>query len=573
MDGIAESHPGGVQGVTPVRPTQACNPENCEVRAHIGVFFDGTGNNRYRDEPRRSDSNVARLYRAYPLKPLEGYFPAYIPGVGTRFPEIGEDTLESKSGLAFGDGGESRILFGLLHVLNSMHETADHRGDVMFQPEIVKLLCSLDYTEDVQSLRPFGLRGGLVSGWPSGLSNRSFFLKTQGEKLADKIASSNKPRLVEVMIDVFGFSRGAAEARTFCNWLDELFSGSTLFGVKAQVRFLGIFDTVASVGMPASATGFTDGHMSWADAPMLRIPSRVQNCEHYISAHENRPSFPLDMVRLEDGSLQQNCRQYIYPGMHSDLGGGYAPDEQGREPGDDHKLSQIPLNDMYDAAVAAKVPLDKTLSIAVDGYDPFVVAPKLREAYDAWKAAAGGVKSTREWLLPYLAWRYEVRHRFNELPATQRADAKDRGDLVGAYATLLADIESIENPPTWGARAAEVVTGPVGRWVIGRNYDDLAPEAPEILSRIKTLAVPEAMAHLFSNYCHDSFAGFRPMDFGMSVLDGGGWESEGYLRWRVHYRGTDKRFTLRQQRDDSQVADGVMLASVGPEGQAGMPMG
>ena len=46
--------------------------------------------------------------------------------------------------------------------------------------------------------------------------------------------------------------------------------------------------------------------------------------------HENRPSFPLDRIVRPDGSLPPGASEYAFPGMHSDVGGGYAPSEQGR---------------------------------------------------------------------------------------------------------------------------------------------------------------------------------------------------------------------------------------------------
>lgn len=578
MTSRTSTHPGGVEGVTAVRPTVACNAERCEVRAHIGVFFDGTGNNRYRDEPRQGDSNIARLFRSYPDRPEEGYFRMYVPGVGTRFPEIGEDAQDgAPQGLGFGEGGEGRILYGLLHILNSMHRASDPAMRFMLVDATIRSLCSQTFwakptpsqvSRHHAALKPVGmeLEGGLLSAWPSGASHRAKFFSAQGKLLANKIAASNKPRLVEVMIDVFGFSRGAAEARVFCAWLDRLFTGHTLFGVKAQIRFLGIFDTVASVGMPASASGFTDGHLAWADAPHLRIPTRVRNCQHYISAHENRASFPLEMVRSENGRLQGNAREYVYPGMHSDVGGGYSPGEQGRVDGDSEKLSQIPLNDMYAAASAAKVPLDKSLA-AARGQDPFAIAPGLQGAYDAWRSAAGGGKSSREWLLPYLAWRYQVRHGYSDLPSTRRAGAKDRDDLIGANATLLADITALENPPVPATRVVEALLGPAARWAIRRDYDKLAPEAPEILRTVKTATVPDALAKLFADYCHDSFAGFRPYDNRIwGFIDPpGSWEPEGYLRWRLHYRGSDRRFTLRHQQGTPEQAQ---IASLGAECRA-----
>ena len=141
---IAAAHPGSTSGVRATNPTQACRAEKCEVRAHIGVFFDGTGNNQdwvenasvnwrtgisnwWSNKPRnartqleqRSDSNVARLFRSYRDDPVEGYFPTYVPSIGTPFRQIGEVEPEG-FGMAFGAGGDGRINYGMLHVLNSM---------------------------------------------------------------------------------------------------------------------------------------------------------------------------------------------------------------------------------------------------------------------------------------------------------------------------------------------------------------------------------------------------------------------------------------------------------------------
>ncbi|KAG1085887.1 hypothetical protein G6F57_019154 [Rhizopus arrhizus] len=62
-----------------------------------------------------------------------------------------------------------------------------------------------------------------------------------------------------------------------------------------------------------------DGHGGWATAEDLRIPADVRRCVHMVAAHEVRGSFPVDLV---DGA---NCEQIIYPGVHSDVGGGYTP--------------------------------------------------------------------------------------------------------------------------------------------------------------------------------------------------------------------------------------------------------
>lgn len=568
-DPVTGSYPGR-EGLQAVRPTTECRPERCELRLNIGVFFDGTGNNADWVEPGeratqkvlQKDSNVYRLWSAFPDLPEQGYFRMYVPGLGTPFPEIGE-IQPADNGLGFGEGGEGRVLFGLLHVMNSMHRAADGGvgGRAMLSAATIKSLCSLHQFVQAPpstllkhhaALKPVELHqnggGGLLTGWPMGTGNRQRFFAEQGAKLAQKLASSNKPKVVEVFIDVFGFSRGAAEARVFCTWLGNLFKGDTLFGVKAHIRFLGIFDTVASVGMPASATDFTDGHLDWADDDNLRISRKVKNCVHYVAGHENRGSFPVDTVRLHSGVLQTNCHEFVFPGMHSDVGGGYTPQDQGRGPGrrNSDKLSQIPLNAMYEAARAAKVPLDKAR--AVEGtYDPFAVSPEVRKAYEGWRAASGGAKPLREWLLQYLAWRYQVRNEYTRLPWVQRVSAKDRDDLMGANGTLLADVAALQGEPGAMQRILEETIKtvvPVTR-IIRRRSDKLAPEAREILRRAKAApATAPQLAHLFAEYAHDSFAGFRPFDTKiLGFIDPpGSWEPEGYLRWRVHYRGSDQRF-------------------------------
>lgn len=580
---VVGPHPGDSNGLQAVRPSKECRPEHCEIRLNIGVFFDGTGNNADWVEPgehatqkvRQNDSNVYRLWSAFPDLPEKGYFPAYVPGLGTPFPEIGE-VKPAANGMGFGEGGEGRVLFGLLHVMNSLHRAADGSvgGRALFSASTIRALCSCEQfgnasvrtlNQHQAALRPVGLGqntlsgGGLLTRWPSGTSNQKRFFAEQGAKLAQKLASSNKPKVVEVFIDVFGFSRGAAEARVFCSWLGNLFQGETLFGVKAHIRFLGIFDSVASVGMPTSATAFTDGHLDWADEDNLRISRKVKNCVHYVAGHENRGSFPVDTVRLPSGALQSNCHEFVFPGMHSDVGGGYTPQDQGRGPGrrNADKLSQIPLNAMYEAARAAKVPLDKTEAVEEGAYDPFAVSAEVRKAYEAWRAASGGAKPLREWLLQYLTWRYQVRHSYTKLPWSQRVSQKDMGDLEGANRTLIADVAALETPPSAMRKLLEgsVKTLIAPAQLIRRRTESLAPEAKLIFQSVqKAPQTHAALAALFADYAHDSFAGFRPFDTKiLGFIDPpGSWEPEGYLRWRTHYRGTDQRFTLVAPNSETQ---------------------
>ncbi|MFX5634252.1 hypothetical protein ABTE18_20540, partial [Acinetobacter baumannii] len=82
------------------------------------------------------------------------------------------------------------------------------------------------------------------------------------DKLTAAVKSSQR-KIVQINVSVFGFSRGAAEARACTHWLHELFTPSggafEIAGVPIRIGFLGIFDTVASVGI-GDVTPITFGH-------------------------------------------------------------------------------------------------------------------------------------------------------------------------------------------------------------------------------------------------------------------------------------------------------------------------
>jgi len=568
------AHPvGPTPGIDRVVPAIPCRAEKCETRLHISVFFDGTGNNRYEHEPLLKQSNVARLFRAYPDDPMGGYFRMYVPGIGTRFPEIGEDE-PATFGAAFGEGGDGRINFGLLHVINSIHRAVSPSGRRYAMDHTVRALCrngtrkrihtrsgtnltQLADVTDAAALRHVGMetKGGLLLSNTGTSLHRLAFFKKATREIAQKVRDAEKPKLVEIFIDVFGFSRGAAQARTFCNWLSEIFDDSHLCGVPATIRFLGLFDSVASVGIPTSSNVGTDGHASWADASLLRVPAGVKNCVHYVAMHENRGSFPVELVRVA-GVLPANCHEYMFPGMHSDVGGGYSPNEQGRGPNarDDEKLSLLPLETMYGAATAALVPLNKRL--ARDGdYDPFTVADSMRAAFTAFMSARQQSRRIRDWLSEYLVWRYQVRHSYMTLAWADRAngeggDDESLEDLRGANRCLLDDVAAFEGLAELREQGGfhhprSAVAQARGRHAA--RIRSLEREAREVYELVRAAGAASSEAStLFADYCHDSYAGFRPFDkvkvYGWDPVPGS-WEPQGYLRWRRRYEGDDLQLT------------------------------
>ncbi len=160
-------------------------------------------------------------------------------------------------------------------------------------------------------------------------------------------------------IDIFGFSRGAAEAREFANLIyregiPDYSTGRTrkvyvegrgvaevteYDRVHPDIRFLGLFDTVASMGVPGddSNPGFD-----------MSIPPNVRNVRQAIATNETRREFPLSSVIDLDNPDDPRIVERSFPGAHSDVGGGYE---------DNNIASRVPLMWMWEEAIAAGVPL------------------------------------------------------------------------------------------------------------------------------------------------------------------------------------------------------------------------
>lgn len=193
-----------------------------------------------------------------------------------------------------------------------------------------------------------------------------------------------KPHIRKIRLSVFGFSRGAAEARACVNMITDRW-GNLLCSIPLQIDFLGIFDTVASVGL-AQAMPHFNGHAAWADEQFMPVPGNVKRCVHLVAGLEIRGSFPLDSV-CQGGELPANCKEIVYPGVHSDVGGGYPPGDQGRGKADSQKLSQIALAQMYREARMAAVPLVPETAMRASQTEYFRIDSKLRQDFNAYVAA------------------------------------------------------------------------------------------------------------------------------------------------------------------------------------------
>jgi uncharacterized protein (DUF2235 family) len=116
------------------------------------------------------------------------------------------------------------------------------------------------------------------------------------------------------------------------------------------IRFLGVWDTVASVIIPRPDRFYT---FSLQKLPYTRRNPSVKVFRHAISLDEKRRMFRLESWELNqkfssnrfsrtNNSEPQDAKEVCFPGVHSDVGGGYPEAESG--------LSKFPLLWMIDEA-------------------------------------------------------------------------------------------------------------------------------------------------------------------------------------------------------------------------------
>ena len=145
------------------------------------------------------------------------------------------------------------------------------------------------------------------------------------------------------------------------------------------------------------------GHNNWAED--MKLPAMVEQTVHMIAAHEARRRFPLDSTRI-DADYPDNTVEIWYPGVHSDVGGGYAPQEQGRE----NTISRFALNHMYEVAFAAGVLFEKMKALPPEVQDEFNKDDaQLREAFNAYIDAVPKKTGSME---EVLASHMQVMHRW-----------------------------------------------------------------------------------------------------------------------------------------------------------------
>ena len=153
-----------------------------------------------------------------------------------------------------------------------------------------------------------------------------------GEVLGGLFGSGGRARISEMydelcenwkqgdhLIDIIGFSRGAALAVHFANKIGEeganLADGSV---ERPRVRFLGVWDIVGSFGLSFDTIiNFQDVNLGW---DIDTVGCCVDRCFHAMALDERRETF--NVTRLDPDNEHETIREVWFRGVHSDIGGG-----------------------------------------------------------------------------------------------------------------------------------------------------------------------------------------------------------------------------------------------------------
>ncbi len=301
----------------------------------FNIFFDGTGNNLSEDIGKGTHTNVARLFNAVDTKKTD---------------LTNQDYSAKKSGAV---QSESIYLNGVGSSKGRFH---------------------LDWFNEVKQGIGLGSQRRVDKAYDALVS----YLNKQPEQVG------------KVDINVCGFSRGAAQARHFTNVVNkrgvpEIVNGKKTGNYlvepqKVNLNKLVIFDTVASYGIPKSfidkvknyvgkipgvrqlpdpITKRMSDHMS----KDLKIHENVDSTLHLIAAHEFRKTFPITLA-----AGGKEVKEEMYPGAHSQVGGGYAKDI----------VAAGPYNRAYNefANVVSMKPMETEDVVRLHEYNQFIQKPE-----------------------------------------------------------------------------------------------------------------------------------------------------------------------------------------------------
>ncbi|EOI3547068.1 hypothetical protein ACMSZT_001859 [Cronobacter dublinensis] len=250
------------------RAAQACDYRlsNCSRILHIGFFFDGVGRNIEHDAPGNRLSNIARLYRAYPVpeknSSTDSYQAHYISGLGTPFDEATAERLHSmmdkslSSLVDFVKDKPADMAKEAFHsslggasgkdILTEMKDTLlTPKGRLgLLKDSAVNVLKQVSI-EATPWLRDSAL---MAYNFVTGVETRLNSAKARFERSYEEAVKNGEVPVRLISVSVFGFDMGGTLARQFIDVLlgeicdKNTGDNPTFRGVPVDIGFAGLFD-------------------------------------------------------------------------------------------------------------------------------------------------------------------------------------------------------------------------------------------------------------------------------------------------------------------------------------------
>ncbi len=299
----------------PVPPSLRITPAiNCHAQAKIDatqphpnkkkifIFCDGTGNKFARMRSKEdANSNVVKLYTT--LRVADGQVAYYHPGVGT----MGNPNIRYMlprfwsrvKGLAFGAGFRDNVLDAYRYLMEVYND-----GDDIYL---------FGFSRGAYTARALG---GMLHGYGLLCRGNEGHLLYAWNMFHDEVGGKRQ------LLKKSPHARGGEPSHT----IRRNFAFAETYSRKVTIRFMGIWDTVSSVGWIYSPLEL----LYMAQNPIVQVG------RHAVSIDERRAYYrdnlwgpPVDITNpewpeeLRDRGIRQDIAQVWFPGVHSDIGGSY----------------------------------------------------------------------------------------------------------------------------------------------------------------------------------------------------------------------------------------------------------
>jgi hypothetical protein len=240
--------------------------------------------------------------------------------IGVFFDGTGNNEMNAQVGQGKGEGSFSNALTNVSLVKDLYYSGGDRYDERNSCGGYAKRYHRL-YVQGIGTLQgdDDDTLGSAMGVSTRGVENRVINAAIDVGHVINRLSPGVEPE--EVVLDVFGFSRGAAAARHFVNGFNAGRLDYTRWGLfndvhaklpegrNVRIRFVGIFDTVAAIAADMTSDNWdVNVHLKGSSADNIFHISAKDEIRHTFSLNDNQPGGG-DVKRMN--------------GVHSDIGGGY----------------------------------------------------------------------------------------------------------------------------------------------------------------------------------------------------------------------------------------------------------